>query len=125
DIPSFLIDCTKSSAPLGMNLPSYYNRVVAKHILVTGGAGYIGSQTTQVLLQRGYEVTVVDDLSRGYRHNVPPNLLRVMNTADTDGLTQLMTEESIDAVIHFAAYIAVGESMVKPELYLANNTCGS
>lgn len=113
-----------------MNLPSYYNRVVAsssptKHILVTGGAGYIGSHTTQVLLQRGYKVTVVDDLSRGYRHNVPPGLLHVMNTADTDGLARLMTKESIDAVIHFAAYIAVGESMVKPELYLANNTCGS
>src|SRR3954469_4092002 len=87
-IPNVLIDCTNSSAPLGMNLPSYYNRIVAsssrpKHILVTGGAGYIGSQTTQVLLQRGYEVTVVDDLSRGYRHNVPAGLLRVMSTADT------------------------------------------
>ena len=98
---------------------------MGKRILVTGGAGYIGSQTTQVLLQRGYDVTVVDDLSRGYRHNVPAGMLRVMSTADTDGLTRLMTEESIDAVIHFAAYIAVGESMVKPELYLANNTCGS
>jgi UDP-glucose-4-epimerase GalE len=96
-----------------------------KHILVTGGAGYIGSHTTQVLLRRGYEVTVVDDLSRGYRHNVPPGLLHVMNTLDTDGLTRLMTEKPVDAVIHFAAYIAVGESMVKPELYLTNNTCGS
>jgi UDP-glucose 4-epimerase len=91
------------------------------HILVTGGAGYIGSHTTRVLLARGYEVTVVDDLSRGYRHNVEPGRLRVMNTADTDGLTRLMEEKAVDAVIHFAAFIAVGESNVKPEIYFQNN----
>jgi len=111
-----------------MNLSSYYNRLVTtplKHILVTGGAGYIGSHTTRVLLERGYDVTVVDDLSRGYRHNVPSERLRVMNTADTDGLVHLMGERPVDAVIHFAAYIAVGESTVKPELYFANNTGGS
>ena len=96
-----------------------------KHILVTGGAGYIGSHTTRVLLERGYDVTVVDDLSRGYRHNVAPERLRVMNTADTDGLVRLMGERPVDAVIHFAAYIAVGESTVKPEIYFANNTAGS
>jgi UDP-glucose 4-epimerase len=96
-----------------------------KHILVTGGAGYIGSHTTRVLLDRGYDVTVVDDLSRGYRYNVAPERLRVMNTADTDGLVRLMSERPVDAVIHFAAYIAVGESTVKPEIYFANNTGGS
>jgi UDP-glucose 4-epimerase len=68
---------------------------------------------------------VVDDLSRGYRHNVAPERLRVMNTADTDGLVRLMGEQPVDAVIHFAAYIAVGESTVKPELYFANNVSGS
>jgi UDP-glucose-4-epimerase GalE len=96
-----------------------------KHILVTGGAGYIGSHTTRALLGRGYDVTVVDDLSRGYRHNVPPERLRVMNTADTEGLIRLMGEKPVDAAIHFAAYIAVGESMLKPELYFANNVGGS
>jgi UDP-glucose 4-epimerase len=96
-----------------------------KHILVTGGAGYIGSQTTRVLLDRGYDVTVVDDLSRGYRHNVDPARLRVLNTADTKGLAALLRERTVDAVIHFAAFIAVGESMVKPELHFANNTFGS
>ena len=96
-----------------------------KHILVTGGAGYIGSHTTRVLLGRGYDVTVVDDLSRGYRHNVAPERLRVMNVADTDGLVRLMGERQVDAVIHFAAYIAVGESNVAPELYFANNVAGS
>jgi UDP-glucose-4-epimerase GalE len=112
-----------------MNLPSYYNRVVPSpvpiHILVTGGAGYIGSHTTKVLLDRGYDVTVVDDLSRGYRHNVAPERLRVMNTGDTDGLARLMSEKKVTSVIHFAAYIAVGESTVKPELYFENNVCGS
>ena len=112
-----------------MNLPSYYNRLVASpqpaHILVTGGAGYIGSHTTRVLLERGYDVTVVDDLSKGYRHNVDPERLRVMNTADTAGLTRLMREKTTDAVIHFAAFIAVGESTVKPEMYFQNNVSGS
>src|SRR5579862_6181419 len=96
-----------------------------KHILVTGGAGYIGSHTTRALLDRGYDVTVVDDLTRGYRHNVPPERLRVMNTIDTEGLIGLMSQKPVDAVIHFAAYIAVGESMVKPELHFANNVGGS
>src|SRR6266851_5711973 len=108
-IPSSLIDRTKSSAPLGMNLSSYYNRLVShpsKHILVTGGAGYIGSHTARVLLERGYDVTVVDDLSRGYRHNVAPEHLRVMNVGDTEGLVKLMGERQVDAVVHFAAYIA-------------------
>ena len=94
-------------------------------MLVTGGAGYIGSHTTRVLLDRGYDVTVVDDLSRGYKHNVAPGRLRVMNLVDTDGLTRLMQEKSVDAVIHFAAYISVGESTVRPELYFGNNVCGS
>src|ERR1700694_3807195 len=106
-----------------MNLSSYYNRLLPSprtHTLVPVGAGYIGSHTTRVLLERGYDVTVVDDLSRGYRHNVAPERLRVLNTADTDGLVRLMGEKPIDAVIHFAAYIAVGESTVKPELHFAN-----
>ena len=97
----------------------------ARRILVTGGAGYIGSHTTRVLLERGYDVTVVDDLSHGYRHNVAPERLRVMNIADTAALAALMREKSIDAVIHFAAFIAVGESMVKPAMYFQNNAGGS
>lgn len=96
-----------------------------KCILVTGGAGYIGSHTAHLLLERGYDVTVVDDLSRGYRHNVPPDRLRVLNIGDTDSLTRILQEKPYAAVIHFAAYIAVGESMTKPELYFANNTGGS
>jgi len=96
-----------------------------KRILVTGGAGYIGSTTSLLLLDAGYDVIVVDDLSRGHRDNVDPGRLRVLNILDTGGLTKLLTEERCDAVIHFAAYIAVGESMRRPADYFHNNTTGS
>jgi UDP-glucose 4-epimerase len=96
-----------------------------KSILVTGGAGYIGSHTVHLLLERGYEVRVVDDLSRGHRHNVDPARLHILNLSDTDGLCRLFAEHPCEAVIHFAAYIAVGESMQVPELYFSNNVGGS
>jgi len=96
-----------------------------KHILVTGGAGYIGAHTTHLLLRRGYEVTVMDDLSRGYQHNVPPERLRIMALADTERLTHLLRSRPFEAVVHFAAYIAVGESTREPEMYFTNNVSGS
>ena len=80
-------------------------------ILVTGGAGYIGSNTTLQLLDAGYDVVVVDNLSRGHRKAVDPARLRVVDLLDMDGLVQVMEEQPVEAVIHFAAYIAVGESM--------------
>ena len=92
-------------------------------ILVTGGAGYIGSITAYHLLKRGFEVLVADDLSRGHRHAVPPEILNVVRLQDTAALTALL--QGVDAVIHFAAYIAVGESTREPELYYANNVGGS
>jgi UDP-glucose-4-epimerase GalE len=94
-------------------------------ILVTGGAGYIGSHTVRLLGQQGYDVTVVDNLSRGHRHNADPRQLRVLDLADTAGLCGLFEERRFDAVVHFAAYIAVGESMRTPELYFTNNVGGS
>ena len=92
-------------------------------ILVTGGAGYIGSITTLHLLRRGFEVAVIDDLSRGHRENVPPECLHVLRLQDTDGVTKLLA--GVDAVVHFAAYIAVGESTREPELYFSNNVGGT
>jgi UDP-glucose-4-epimerase GalE len=92
---------------------------------VTGGAGYIGSHTVRLLLDRGYDVVVVDDLSRGFKHNVPPGRLFRLNLAETDALTELMRQTAPDAVIHFAAFIAVGESMREPGRYFQNNVCGS
>lgn len=94
-------------------------------ILVTGGAGYIGSHTTHFLLRLGHEVTVVDDLSTGYRHNVPEGRLRAVSLHDRPALDAVFAEASYDAVIHFAAFIAVGESVREPALYLHNNVAGS
>lgn len=92
---------------------------------MTGGAGYIGSHTASLLLQQGYDVIVVDNLSRGYSHNVETGRLRVLDVRDTAGIERLLSGEPCDAVIHFAACIAVGESMRAPELYFTNNVGGS
>lgn len=94
-------------------------------ILVTGGAGYIGSHTVHVLRQHGHEVAVVDDLSRGHEHNVKSGAFHRINLLDTEALTALMDGAGYDAVVHFAAYIAVGESTQKPEIYFLNNVGGS
>ncbi len=94
-------------------------------LLVTGGAGYIGSHTTHYLLGRGHDVQVVDDLSKGYAHNVPKERLHRLSLHDGDGLDALMSGTAFDAVIHFAAFIAVGESVREPETYFRNNVAGS
>jgi UDP-glucose 4-epimerase len=96
-----------------------------KRILVTGGAGYIGSHTTLQLLDAGYDVVVVDNLSRGHREAVDPARLREVDVLDTESLVKVMQQKPCDAVIHFAAYIAVGESMQVPAVYFRNNTAGS
>ena len=93
--------------------------------MVTGGAGYIGSHTVNLLLKQGCDVTVIDNLSRGYRHNVDVHRLRTVDLSDTEGLCRVFAERPCDAVIHFAAYISVGESVRVPELYFANNVGGS
>jgi len=94
-------------------------------ILVTGGAGYIGSNTAQLLARRGYGIVVVDDLSRGYQHNLAGLPFHQLNVLNTPALADLLVAEQVDAVIHFAAYIGVGESNEKPELYFSNNSGGT
>jgi UDP-glucose 4-epimerase len=94
-------------------------------ILVTGGAGYIGSHTRYFLEKKGHSVIVADNLSRGHKDAVPGHLLRIIDLGETDRLAALIKEERVDAVIHFAAYISVGESTQKPEVYFANNVSGS
>jgi UDP-glucose-4-epimerase GalE len=98
---------------------------MAGKVLVTGGAGYIGSHTVHLLRNQGYEVTVVDDLSRGHAHAVDAPHFCQITLSNTDALVHLMNSEKFDAVIHFAAYIAVGESTRVPELYFTNNTAGT
>jgi UDP-glucose-4-epimerase GalE len=94
-------------------------------ILVTGCAGYIGSITAHLLARRGYNVVAVDDLSRGRQHNIGRLPFHQLNLSDTSALAHLLAREAVDAVIHFAAYIAVGESTQKPELYFSNNVGGT
>jgi len=94
-------------------------------ILVTGGAGYIGSHTAHLLKRHGYEVVIADDLSRGHEHNVRGFPFHKLRMQDTAALADLLKSARIEAVVHFAAYIAVGESTQVPELYFSNNTGGT
>jgi UDP-glucose 4-epimerase len=92
-------------------------------VLVTGGAGYIGSVVADELLQAGHDVVVFDNLSRGHRQAVPKNAdLVVGDLADRACLDQLLRSRAFDAVLHFAALIEAGESMKAPEEFFRNNT---
>jgi len=94
-------------------------------ILVTGGAGYIGSHTVKQLLKRGYDVVVFDNLSEGHRefvlteHFVEGDLLNIAS------LQEMFARYPIDAIIHFAALTKVGESVSDPQKYYANNVVGT
>src|SRR5947199_9221554 len=90
-------------------------------ILVTGGAGYIGSHTVRQLLAGGHDVTVLDNLSAGHRRAVPAGRLVVGDLRDVDHVDQLLVANRIEAVVHFAAYCYVGESVTDPAKYYANN----
>lgn len=90
-------------------------------ILVTGGAGYIGSHCVAALIDRGIDVVVVDDLSKGHKAALKGGRFYQGNVADKDFLNDVFSKESIEAVIHFAAYSLVGESMTIPEQYFRNN----
>ncbi len=91
-------------------------------ILVTGGAGYIGSVVTERLLDAGYEALVVDDLSTGHREAVPPRAeLVVADLKDRAALAGALRGRRVDAVIHLAASSLVGESMEDPGKYFTNN----
>ncbi len=102
-----------------------------KKIVVTGGAGYIGSHAVKLLLEKGFEVIVFDNLSRGYSEAV--DALKAYGKLDfvqgdlrnPDDIDALMKAADIDAVMHFAALCLVNESMEQPELYFHNNTVGT
>jgi UDP-glucose 4-epimerase len=91
-------------------------------ILITGGAGYIGSVTTELLRARGEQVVVLDNLSRGHRDAVAPEIpFYEGNIGDRELVTRIVSEHNIDACVHFAAFAYVGESVAQPALYYENN----
>lgn len=95
-------------------------------ILVTGGAGYIGSHFVLHLVENNHQVCVVDNLSRGHLESIPQNVIfKNVDLLDYSKLSLTIKEFSPQAVVHFAAFAYVGESVEKPELYYQNNVVGS
>src|SRR5947199_6311493 len=90
-------------------------------ILITGGAGYIGSHAVRLFLARGHDVWVYDNLSRGHRESVPAERLIVGDLGEAARLDHALLEHRIEAVVHFAAFAYVGESVQHPALYYQNN----
>ncbi len=94
-------------------------------LLVTGGAGYIGSHATRALREAGHDVVVYDDLSEGFEDAVLGAPLVVADILDTETLAKTLREHRVQAVLHFAARCYVGESMEKPDLYWRINRDGT
>ena len=92
-------------------------------VLVTGGAGYIGSHAVRLLLARGHDVLAYDDLSAGHRAAVPEGRLLVGSVLDEGRLDEALA--GVEAVLHFAAHALVGESVRDPEKYWRNNVAGT
>jgi len=94
-------------------------------VLVTGGAGYIGSHTLLQLAARGERVVVLDDLSTGFRQAVRDAELVVGSVGDRALVDRLLAEHRVDTIIHFAAHTIVPESVASPLKYYGNNTCAT
>src|SRR4051794_17749712 len=91
-------------------------------VLVSGGAGYIGSHAVRKLLESGHEVVVVDNLSHGFKEAVDSRaVFQQASVQDSETIKSLIERHQIDSVLHFAAYIEVGESVSDPFKYYENN----
>jgi UDP-glucose 4-epimerase len=94
-------------------------------VLVTGGAGYVGSVSVERLIETGHEVVILDDLSTGHRESVPPVVsLEVGSYGDVDEITRLLERARVDAILHCAARSLVGESVREPARYYKDNVAG-
>jgi len=98
---------------------------MANKILVTGGAGYIGSHVVRLLTDAGEPVVVLDNLSTGFRDAVLGADLVIGDTGDRELVTALLAEHKVDVVLHFAAHTIVPESVSHPLKYYGNNTCST
>src|SRR5678815_3170846 len=96
-----------------------------KSVLVTGGAGYIGSHVVRQLVERGDSVVVLDNLSPGFRSAVLGAPLVLGDTGDAERVLQVLAEHRVDRVLHFAAHTVVPESVSDPLKYYRNNTCAT
>lgn len=96
-----------------------------KKVLVTGGAGYIGSHTCKLLSQSGFEPIVYDNLSRGNEWAVKWGPLEIGDILDTENLSRVIKKYEPIAVMHFAAFAYVGESVTNPMIYYKNNVAGT
>ncbi len=96
-----------------------------KQILVTGGAGYIGSHTIKQLGEAGYDIVVYDNLSTGTASAITYGKLALGELADRHQLAQVFAEHDFDAVLHFAASISVPDSVIEPLAYYSNNTANT
>ena len=90
-------------------------------VLVIGGAGYVGSHTVRQLQRHGHQVWVYDNLSRGHAQSVPEECLITGELSDGNKLRSVLADKKIEAVMHFAAFALVGESVAQPAMYYQNN----
>jgi len=95
------------------------------NVLVTGGAGYIGSHVLKALDEKGFNIIVYDNLSKGHEEAVLAGKLIIGDLEDEDLLNRVFRDNKIDAVMHFAAFIEVGESVKEPLKYYQNNTANT
>jgi UDP-glucose 4-epimerase len=123
---SRLPSCGNAPAAQGARrrLTGFVPRVAGMRVLVTGGAGYIGSVVAAQLLAAGHEVTVLDDLSTGHRDAVPPGATVVVGRVH-DAAGPVLAGGDFDGVLHFAARSLVGESVREPARYWDNNLVGT
>lgn len=96
-----------------------------KTILVTGGAGYIGSHAARLLAEAGENIVILDNLSTGFRTAVLDAELIIGDSGDRELVSRIIADHAIDTIMHFAAHTIVPESVEKPLTYYGNNTCAS